>query len=227
MRLHTADLFVPHAYSPLQDKYPGANVDVPLRELLRRAVSDSDNAAADLLLRLASGAPAQGGELNANEAERQRQAGAKAVNDAIARLGVTGFHLQDGEHAMQRDVETQYRDWFEPAGAVQLLRLLADRSPLTGEHTALLFGWMREARLTTRLKGDLPQGVVVEHKTGTSGVTDGLAHATNDIGLIALPDGRKLAIALFLTDSTADAAARDKTIARIARAAYDAAVGMR
>jgi beta-lactamase class A len=227
VRFQPSDLFVPHEYSPLQDKYPNANVDVPLRELLRLAVSESDNAAADLLLRLASGANPVGGDAGAAEAEREREAGAKLVNDAIAGLGVTGFHLVDGEHALQREVNAQYRNWFEPAGAVELLRRIADRSPLTPEHTQMLVEWMRAARLTTRLKGDLPAGTIVAHKTGTSGVDNGLAHATNDIGLITLPDGRKLAIAVFVTDSTADEAARDKTIARIARAAYDTAVGMR
>jgi beta-lactamase class A len=55
-------------------------------------------------------------------------------------------------------------------------------------------------------------------------VDNGVAHATNDIGLITLPDGRRLAIAVFVTDSTADEATREKVIARIARAAYDAAI---
>ena len=52
---------------------------------------------------------------------------------------------------------------------------------------------------------------------------NGLAPATNDIGLILLPDGRYLAIAVFVTDSKADDATRDSVIARITRAAYDAA----
>jgi beta-lactamase class A len=48
-----------------------------------------------------------------------------------------------------------------------------------------------------------------------------VTYATNDIGLIMLPDGRRLAIAVFITDSTADEATRDAVIARIAKAAYD------
>jgi len=51
-----------------------------------------------------------------------------------------------------------------------------------------------------------------------------VAHATNDIGLIPLPDGRRIAIAVFVTDSTADQATREQVIARIARAAYDASL---
>jgi len=55
-------------------------------------------------------------------------------------------------------------------------------------------------------------------------VDNGVAHATNDIELISLPDGRRIAIAVFVTDSTADEATREQVIARIARAAYDASL---
>jgi beta-lactamase class A len=54
-------------------------------------------------------------------------------------------------------------------------------------------------------------------------VKDGVASATNDIGLITLPDGRRLALAVFVTDSKADEATRDAVIASIAKAAYWAA----
>jgi beta-lactamase class A len=80
---------------------------------------------------------------------------------------------------------------------------------------------MTPAVRTKRLEGDLPAGTRVAHKSGTSDVDDGLAHATNDVGLIPLPDGRRIAIAVFVTDSTADEATREQVIARIAREAYD------
>jgi beta-lactamase class A len=195
---------IPHAYSPLQDKYPEAGVDVPLQELLQMTVSLSDNVAADILLRIAHGPD--------------------AVGDYIASLGVKGFRLQDGERALHQEVSVQYRNWFEPAGAVQLLRRISDDSPLTRVHTDLLLSWMEDSPLTDRLKGDLPPGTRVAHKAGTSDVDNGVAHATNDIGLITLPDGRRLAIAVFVTDSVADEATRKKVIARIARAAYDAGI---
>jgi beta-lactamase class A len=198
------DRFLPHAYSPLQDQYPAANVDVPLRELLRLSVSLSDNAAADILLRLAGG-PA-------------------AVDQTITSLGITGFHLEDGEHELHRNMAAQYRNWFEPAAAVQLLRRIADHSTLTPAHTQLLLDWMQPSGLTNRLQADLPAGTRVAHKSGTSDVDHGLAHATNDIGLITLPDGRQLALAVFITDATADQPTREKVIAQIARAAYDAGI---
>jgi beta-lactamase class A len=207
VRFFPEDRILPHVYSPLQDKYPDGGVAVPLQELLRLAVSLSDNVAADILLRLVGGP--------------------KAVNTYIAALGINGFHLQDSEAVLHHEVSAQYRNWFEPAGAVQLLRRISDKSPLTSEHTELLFGWMTPALRTKRLEGDLPAEVRVAHKSGTSDVDDGVAHATNDIGLIPLPDGRRIAIAVFVTDSTADQDTREKVIARIGRAAYDTSIQKR
>jgi beta-lactamase class A len=195
---------LPHVYSPLQDQYPNAGVDVPLHELLRLTVSRSDNVAADILLRLVGGP--------------------QTVNAYIAPQSIRGFHLEDNEAVLHLDVSAQYRNWFEPAGAVQLLGKIRDNSLLTPEHTQLLLGWMTSDARTKRLDGDLPVGTRVAHKSGTSDVDNGVAHATNDIGLIPLPDGRRIAIAVFVTDSTADEATREKVIARIARAAYDASL---
>jgi beta-lactamase class A len=204
IRFLPQDRILPKPYSPLQDKYPDAGVDVPLRTLLQMTVALSDNTAADILLRLAGGP--------------------QAVSDYIASLGITGFHLQDGERELHRDSALQYRNWFEPRGAVQLLRRISDHSPLTTEHNELLVSWMRATLPTNRLQGDLPKGTIVAHRSGTSDVDNGIAHATNDIGLITMPDGRQLAIAVFLTDSTADKETREKVIAQVGRAVYDAAL---
>lgn len=197
------DRILPQTYSPLQEKYPNADVDVPLKELLRLAVSLSDNVATDILLRTAGGP--------------------NAVSDYVASLGVNGFHLVDGEHALHNDVTAQYRNWCTPRGAVQLLRLISDEPPLSPGHSELLQEWMQTS-VKPRLKAELPAGTPVAHKAGTSGVDAGVAHATNDIGLITLPDGRRLAIAVFTTDSRADEATRESVISRIAREAYEAAL---
>lgn len=198
----TSDLILPKPHSPLQDKYPQAGVDMPLRELMQMTVTFSDNTAADMLLRLAGGP--------------------KVVDAYIASLGVKGFHLQDDERALHRKHDLQYRNWFEPLGAVQLLCRLSGHSPLTAEHTALLLEWMSSP--SGRLEANLPAGTKVAHKSGSSDVDDGIAAATNDIGLITLPNGRQLAIAVFVTDSTADGETRLQVIARIGKCVYDYAM---
>lgn len=200
------DRILPYTESPLQDKYPEANVDVPLQELLRLSTSQSDPVAADILLQVVGGSA--------------------AVNSYMASIGVNGFHLEASEHALSRDPNAQYRNWIEPASAVQLLRRISDGSLLNPEHTQLLLTWMRDTSLGQhKLKANLPARAVVMHQPGSSPFPfNGVTPVTNDIGLITLPDGRRLAIAVFITDSDADGPTRNGVIARIAKAAYEDAL---
>jgi len=139
-------------------------------------------------------------------------------------LGIEGIRIRDTEKTIGRDVKTQYRNFAEPAALVLLLRRLADHSPLTPEHTKLLEQWMTETQTGQhRLKGVLPVGTPVAHKTGTSGQDAGITHATNDVGLVTLPDGRRLAIAVLVADSPESEAIREGVIAQIAKDVWDAA----
>jgi len=73
-----------------------------------------------------------------------------------------------------------------------------------------------------RLKGLLPPEIVVEHKTGTGSSAGDYCAATNDIGIVNLPQKKgALAICVYLKAATASLAARERTIAMVARAAYD------
>ena len=62
-----------------------------------------------------------------------------------------------------------------------------------------------------RMRALLPSGTRVEHKTGT------LNGLTTDVGFITLPDGRRLAIALFARHGTN----RPSVLASAARKIYD------
>jgi beta-lactamase class A len=186
-------------YSPLQDEFPEADVDVPLRKLIKLSVESSDNSATDIELRLIGG-PA-------------------VLQQYLDSLGFAAIHQQDSEHTLHGDQKLQYRDYAEPTAMVALLRLLADHPPLNPEHTALLNTWMLEATSSPhRIKGLLPVGTPVAQKSGSSGEEFGMIPATNDVGLITLPDGRRLAVAIFVTDAHADQATCEAVIARIAQA---------
>lgn len=59
------------------------------------------------------------------------------------------------------------------------------------------------------------------HKTGSSDTKDGITAATNDVGVITLPDGKHFILVAFVSDSKANDSTRDAVIAQIARAVYD------
>ena len=111
------------------------------------------------------------------------------------------------------------RDTATPDATIELLRkafrgeLLSP--PLTKRLVAIL-----EATSTGsgRIKGLLGAGTVVAHKTGTTGTAMKLNGGTNDVGVIA----GELAIAVYIKGSTRTLAAREKVIAQVAKAAFDA-----
>ena len=196
---------IAHSYSPLTDRYPEANVDVPLGELIQLAAGKSDNGATEALLRVIGGPV--------------------VVEAYLHSIGIGAFQLQDGEHGLDRDPTAQYRNWIEPAAAAHLLERLVIDPPLSAGANAFLVETLTASTTGPgRLRAGLPAGTRLAHKTGTSGEHHGKAEATNDIGLITLPDARQLAVAVFVTDSRADEATRDRVIAQIGRAAYDAAL---
>ena len=172
-----------------------------LREVVRLAVAQSDNGAEEVLIRLVGGPP--------------------VVQSYMHSLGISAFHLVYSERDLDREENLQYQDWIEPAAAVQLLERLVNNPPISPAANAFLLQTMTDAVTGPgRLRAGLPPGTVLAHKTGSSGTHGGITAATNDIGLVALPDGRKLAIAVFVTDSRADEDTREGVIARIAQVTY-------
>jgi hypothetical protein len=58
---------------------------------------------------------------------------------------------------------------------------------------------------------------VVAHKTGTSATQNGVTAATNDAGIVTLPNGKHYAISVFVSDSKEDEATNEKIIADISK----------
>ncbi len=178
-----------------------------IKELLSAMVSLSDNTACDILLK--------------------QIGGPKAVNDYMSSLQIAPISIRATEAQMAAAWPVQYTNWCEPQTQIALLRLLYKGTALSKPNNDYL--WQLLLATSTgpkRLKGQLPPGTPVAHKTGTSNTNDkGLTAATNDVGIIILPNGKHLAIAVFITDSTADETTREAVIAAIAKAAFDEFAG--
>jgi beta-lactamase class A len=196
-----ADFVSERQHSPLRDANPDG-VEVTLTDLLRAAASESDGTAADKLLELVGGPD--------------------SVTVHLRRLGVNGVTVAVGEREMGRDPQAQSRNWATPEGALELLRVLdAGAGPSAESHRLVLQLLTETPTGPDRLRGLLPTGTVVAHKTGTSLTVDGITAATNDIGLITLPDGRRVAVAVFVSASRADVTMRERVIAEVARIVYE------
>jgi beta-lactamase class A len=202
VRVEKADLVPVGLGSPIREQYPDGGVDLTLQELIRYMVIESDGTASDVLLRLAGGP--------------------QRVTGYLHSLSVKGVIVATSENEMSRSQDVQYRNWATPEAMVELLRAFQRGRGLSAPSQALLLRFMTETGTgPRRIKGMLPPGTTVAHKTGSSGTVEGLTRATNDVGLITLPDGRHMAIAVFVSDSTAAEDVREGAIARIARAAWD------
>jgi len=191
--------------SPLRDKNPKGGI-FTIRELVRLALVESDGSASDVLIRVLGGA---------NE-----------VQSYLSQIGIQDMKVVNTEKELGQDWQTQYQNWATPKAAVDVLRSAfqegAKPSSVQGDGAGVV--WKDLVDCVTgpkRLKGLLPNGSVVAHKTGTSGTRDGITAATNDIGIIDLPNGKHLAIAVLVSDSPADEKTREAVIARIAKAAWD------
>ena len=197
--------FVPsNMRSPMRelfDKDPSHN-HWTVRALIELAISQSDGTASDVLQRLAGNAE-----------------GVQAYLDSI---GISGMHIERTHKEFGREWNRQYENWATPAGVIEMLTKLFTGDGISEQHRELLLKDMTESyNPPNRLKGMLSPGTVVAHKTGTGGTQNGITSATNDVGIITLPNGSHVAIAVFVGDSTADLATREAVIAKIARAVFE------
>lgn len=196
------DELLPNTWSPIREKYPEGAM-LTLKEILRYTVSESDNIGCDILLRL--------------------MGGPKVVNDYFVQHGVKDISIQANEAEMHSAWDVQYRNWTTPKSATNLLKVFYGKKLLSEKSTELLWGMMVETPTgKKRIKGQLPEGTVVAHKTGTSDTNkQGITAAVNDIGIVTLPDGKHFAISVFVADSAEPMEMNEKIISDIGKYVWE------
>ncbi|MEJ2881534.1 class A beta-lactamase, subclass A2 [Pedobacter sp. GR22-6] len=194
---------LPDTHSPLRDKYPNGNVSISIDELLRYTAGQSDNNGCDILFRLVGGP--------------------KYVNRYIKNLGIKEVAIVATEEEMHKDHRVQFRNYSTPQSATALLLKFTEGKVLQASSMEYLRDIMQNSPSgPKKLKGLLPSGTAVAHKTGYSGTDDsGLTYATNDIGIVTLPNGNHMVISVFVSMSREEEAVNDRIIAELAKAAYD------
>jgi beta-lactamase class A len=188
-------------YSPMRDKYPEAEVDVTLADLLTYTVSLSDNIACDILFRLVGGV--------------------KVVDNYIHSLGVTDIAIVANEEQMHSSWEVQYTNWCQPKAMLELLDIFYQGKKISKPSSDFLWKIMTDGPTgAKRIKGLIGSDAVVAHKTGTSGSSSqGLMGGVNDVGIVKLKKGQDFAIVIYVSDTHAKTEASEEVIAKIAKVA--------
>jgi beta-lactamase class A len=191
-----------NTWSPFRDKYPEGNVIVTLEELLGYTVSQNDNNTCDILFQLAGGT--------------------SVVNNYIHSIGMDDVSIAATEEEMAEGKDIQFTNWTSPLCATKLL-VKFNNNEIIPKYYDFLWKVMTETSTgPKRLKGLLPEGTVVAHKTGTSDTNEeGITAAINDIGIVVLPDGRRYSIAVFVSNSKESLEVNESIIANVSKVVYD------
>ena len=194
---------LPNTWSPIREKNPEGNFEMPISELIEYSVAMSDNVGCDVLLRLIGGP--------------------KVVHDFLISKGVKDTQIVYNEELMQSAWKNQYENYTTMKSATKLLKDFYKSKILSEKSTEFLLGVMyRTSTGLNKIVEQLPKYAKVAHKTGSSGKNDaGLTGAENDIAIITLPNGKTYAIAIFVSDSTESYDVNCKMISDISKVVFE------
>ncbi len=204
---------------------PHPGVTLSTANLIELMVTVSDNTATDMLIADLGGTQAVQRWLTANRVTGVR------IDREIARLVLDnlGLPMLPGKTAAQTlwasdpltaearavavaGFDSDPRDTATPLSVARLLARIDKGEMLKPDSRAFLLAVMARTRTgADRITAGLPTGATVAHKTGT------LLGISNDVGIIAMPGGRRIAIAVF-TRGVSEGPARAKAIADATRA---------
>jgi beta-lactamase class A len=216
----------------LEPNRPGGAGTYTLTRLLDAMLTDSDNTASDALLALAGGPRAVTDTLSAlgldgiriDRSEGETLFEFYGLPDSVPVDDRTPARVSALVRASPREANADAVAQFaaEPGDAASALALaeLLDRlwrgELLSATGTRLLLDRLRNSAIETRIVAGVPPGTAVWHKTGTYGPA-----ATHDAGIVELPDGTHLALAILVRQPKRDTGAAERAIAAITRAAWD------
>lgn len=206
-------------------------VALSLRNLLELMLLISDNSATDIVLRLAGGPQAVTAKMRelgisgidvsrptANLIADWDGATLAPENEWTPELFKKAFDAVTPEQRQQAHdrFNQDPRDTSQPNAMAALLERIYHRQLNRPETADLLLDILNRCRTgDARIKGMLPPGTEVAHKTGSIGGT------VNDVGILTLPDNAgHVVLALFVKQGSKEDVS-ERTIAQISRAVYD------
>lgn len=194
---------LPETWSPIREKNPEGNFEMPISELIQYTVAQSDNVGCDVLLRLIGGT--------------------QVVQKFMDSKGARNFKIVYNEETMQSAWKNQYENYLTMKSSSKILKNFYLSKYLSKESTKFLMNVLYSTSTgTNKLVEQLPKTAKIAHKTGTSGKNkDGLTGAENDIAIITLPNGKHYAISVFVSNSMESSVVNCKMISDISKVVYN------
>jgi len=222
------------SYSPVADNFP-KRTDYTIRQLVEAAVEQSDNSAADYLMKKIGGPTVvtrflrQHGidHIRVDRYEHEIQPasvglpkfhgqwiGSEALDEAKAKIPLA--QQKKGFATYLADA----RDKLTARGGAEFMRKLTAGKLLNKDSSNELLAILKAAVTGKgRIHAGLPSNAILAHKTGTGATVDGVCCASNDVGIVFLPDGTQFEIAVLLSGSALTPADQDKIMAAAAKIA--------
>jgi beta-lactamase class A len=186
-------------------------------DLMRRAMTQSDNTANDTLLRAVGGPEAVRGFLARRTIKDIRFGpGERLLQSATAGLDWRqdysigrNFYAARSRLPMAARVKALDNylasppDGAAPASIVEALAKLKEGKMLSAASSRLLMNIMEESKTgPQRIKGGVPPGWTYMHKTGTGQDLPPRSTGFNDVGIMTAPDGTSYAVAVMIGSTT-------------------------
>lgn len=212
--LTKADLTVFH--QPVAALIGKDGYQTTIGELMRRALTMSDNTCNDRLLRYVGGPDAvrafiarnRLGDIRFGPGEKLLQAGTAGLTWQASYS--QGYAFQKARAALPLETRRSAFDGYvadppdgaAPAAIAQALARLKKGTLLSPSSTAILMGYMESSKTgKQRLRGAVPPDWTFGHKTGTGQDLGGRTAGYNDVGILTAPDGKSYAVAVMIADT--------------------------
>lgn len=211
-------------------------VTLTVGELLSAALTQSDNAANQVLVTRLGGPEAVQRVIDARRLGRIRFGpGERTLQTRIAGLEwkrefsygklfwrARAFVPKERRRAAMRDYLADPMDGATPAALAAALARLQRGELLSPASTRRMLAEMAASETgPRRLRGGLKPGWTIAHKTGTGQVLDELATGYNDAAILTAPDGRSWAVVVMIGKTTRPVPERWDMMAAVARAVVD------
>jgi beta-lactamase class A len=205
-----------HVGSGMISRLTAPGITLSVRNMAHFMMMISDNSAADMLL---------------------DKVGAANINARLKALGISGISVNRSCQKLIADLQgllsgartreqrkaalvkfaENPEDEATPLAMNMLIEKIFKKELADSDLSTLAMQIMLKCETgEMRIKGELPPGTAVAHKTGT------LAGTVDDCGIIYLPDGQgHVALSFLSKEFTADTADVEEIIAKIARFVYD------